>query len=467
MIISAIMMVYLSVKNAVHMYYDCEYYWNIGNPVFEDGIHLLRFPETFRGYVWPMAVQIIRWIGEHIIESEGGLVVFRLVMSIGVAVFFSVVLPYLFSMPLAKVADLVRMIILTIVTILLWGDFFAYPLSDFAAVFFITVGIVCIKYHLNCNGVVKPLLLGLASGMMLYAAYNTRASYLYAIVFVLIYIVIEFRNGRKIKPVFLLGVLIGCAIIALPQSMINHQYTGSYSPRVFTEQYNNYEGSLEKQQVLWGLMYSNYESYSGPAEEYPSARVLFADDAGREIIARERITEDNFTYRHFLKLFLKYPFDMVSIYTRHFVSLMTPKFPEMYLSDMYPNKGLMVFVTIVIWFVTLINLLYGIRGKINWSVVVPVFAVFLPAFLQLLGAPEIRFFIAVHLIGYYYCICYFNYSVYKGMIRKSIIPVLVCFLVFAFLWIGVLSSVLGNNEEKVLLIDDRNRFSTVVDRNLN
>ncbi len=446
-IIFVIMMTYLSINNVTQMIYDCEYYWTIGDPVFESGIHLLNFPETFRGYVWPLAVQIIK--------RTGGLVALRLVMSICVAVFFSVILPFIYDKAVTRVADMARLILLTVVTLFLWGDFFSYPLSDFVAVFFITAGIACIKYHLNSSGVRKAILLGCVSGLMLYAAYNTRASYLYSIIFLLIYTLIEYRKGRKVRPSFVAGLLIGVILIALPQSLINHQYTGSYSPRVFTEQFTNYQGSLEKRQVLWGLMYSNYESYAGSPEEYPDASVYFKDDTGCEIIEREQITEENFTYGRFIRLFFKYPFDMISIYTRHFVSLMTPKFSQMYLSNIHSEKGIRLILTLVIWFVTLINLVHSTNSKVNWSIGIPVIIIFIPSFLQLLGAPEIRFFIAIHLIGYFYSIYYVDYSLYREMFGKIFVPLMICFLLFSFLWISVLSSVLDNNEKKVLLIDDR------------
>ncbi len=78
----------------------------------------------------------------------------------------------------------------------------------------------------------------------------------------------------------------------------------------------------------------------------------------------------------------------------------------------------------------------------------------------MLGAPEIRFFIAIHLIGYFYTVYCFDYSRYKGILRRNIVQVAVAFLVFAFLWIGVLSSILASNAEKTLLIDDRNIYRT-------
>ncbi len=43
-VVSVIMMVFLSIKNITQRIYDCEYYWTIGDPVFENGIHILSFP---------------------------------------------------------------------------------------------------------------------------------------------------------------------------------------------------------------------------------------------------------------------------------------------------------------------------------------------------------------------------------------------------------------------------------------
>lgn len=461
-IMFVILMVYFNIHNVIQLYYDSTYYWTIGDPVFDNRmINLMNFPETFRGYVWPITVQVIRRTGELLFGRErGGFIAFRLATSAAVATFFGITLPVLLGKGLKKLGDIVRMILLIIVILVLWGDFLAYPLSDFAAIFFLAGGMACLKHHLDTEdrGRFRAVVGGVGTGILFYAAYNTRVSYLYAIFIVLIYVIMEYIRGRKVGPAFVIGALVGLLVISMPQSLINHKYTGSYSPRVFTEQYTDYGGSLQKQQVLWGLMYSNYESYMGSMDEYPDARVYFTDVTGNEIIVRERITQDNFTYKTFFKLLIKYPMDMLSIYTRHFISLMTPKFPQMYISDMFPEKGVLILLTVVIWFTTLCNILNTCRKEINYETLVIVIAAFLPSALQLLGAPEIRFFVAIHFIGYFYTIYYHDYLDYKGTAKKNIMPVGIAFIIFTFLWVAVLSSVLNNNAEKVLLIDDVNIY---------
>ena len=46
-----------AVYNIEQYYYDAGYYWTIADPVFEGAdFHLLRFPETFRGCLFPILV---------------------------------------------------------------------------------------------------------------------------------------------------------------------------------------------------------------------------------------------------------------------------------------------------------------------------------------------------------------------------------------------------------------------------
>lgn len=245
-----IMITYLSIINVRTFYWDADWYWTVGEPVFQNGVHFTNFPETFRGYVWPIILQIIRILGNCFFGAKfGGIFLFRVVMSACVALFFSIILPVLFDKKILTIADGARIIAVTLITLFFWGDFFAYPISDFAPVFFLTVGMVLIKINIDSETRKLSLLEGGIAGAFLYAAYNTRAAYLYGVFLAVIYMIAMYKKGKRIKKTFFIGMIIGCAIPAYPQSLINHKYTKSYSPKVVTEQYLNYKdkGGLEKQ----------------------------------------------------------------------------------------------------------------------------------------------------------------------------------------------------------------------------
>ena len=89
----------------------------------------------------------------------------------------------------------------------------------------------------------------------------------------------------------------------------------------------------------------------------------FIDPGGNEIAEREEITQDSLSYKVLLELFVKYPLDMCSVYIRHLIALLTPKFSEAYIPDLYVAKGLRVATAIFIWLLAGTNLLIRINGK--------------------------------------------------------------------------------------------------------
>lgn len=445
--------IFFGIKNISEFYYDGLWYWTIAEPVMAKGVHILNFPETFRGYFWPVLVQIARVLGENVFHN--GYIGFRLLNAAMISSFFSIYLPFIFGKKVEKVSDIIRITFVFITVIYFWGDFFLYPLSDFASLYFLTLGITLIKYGIDKAGLLRNMIIGGGIGASLYAAYNTRAAYLYALMGVLVYVMVKFASMKKVKFDLLCGVAVGICLLALPQSLINYQYRNSFSPRVFTEQYSNYESGLEQLQVLWGLRYENYETYVGSETEYPSAGVDFVDEVGVELINREGLTEENFGYGALVKLFFKYPLDVTAIYMRHLISLLTPKFQETYIFNMYPDIGIMVTLIIIIWFVTLMNLVIRLQKKeMRWNLFGIALILFIPCILQLFGAPEIRFFISIHFVAYFYTGYYFDYKSYSVVYKKFIIPILVAFSFFFLLWVSVLSSILSSNQERTLLIND-------------
>ncbi len=249
--------------------------------------------------------------------------------------------------------------------------------------------------------------------------------------------------------------------MAIPQSLINYQYTGSCSPRVLTEQISNYEVGLEMQQVLWGIYFDSYETYIGDESAYPSPGVKFIDPGGNEIAEREEITQDSLSYKVLLELFVKYPLDMCSVYIRHLIALLTPKFSEAYIPDLYVAKGLRVATAIFIWLLAGTNLLIRINGKeVDIKLLVIAIIIFIPGLLQLFGAPELRFFIGVHFTAYFYALFYMDLKKIALCFKQNKAIFVAVYLIVFMLWIGVLSSILENNQEKIFLINDSQKIVT-------
>ncbi len=457
---ATIIMVYLSIRNITKFYYDAAYYWVIANACFDGKLSLRSFPETFRGCLYTIFLSAIRVCG-NIIHPNGGIVLYRILVALCLSVFLTFILPYIFEKKIKLLKDVIRQLILLAVVLFYWGNYFCFPLSDFATLFFLICAIAIGKEILRRRVGIITFIEGIAVGGLLYLTYNTRVAYIYSCLFCIVYLIIFSIRRRIIRVDLIIGALIGVIIFSTPQALINYKYTGSYAPIVHTEQLLG--ESLIREQLLWGLTYDNYETYLGASwgdySEYPEAAVYFDDSVGKEIVQREGITIENLSLLSIVRLFIKYPLDMISIYMRHFVALMTPKFQETYITNIYVNKGIAVALIILLWFVAVVNILKNIQNKkINLKLMVQSFILFIPGLLQVGGAPELRFFIAIHMMGYFYVVCYIDYHDFLLTIKKYIFPMAISFCLFAFLWISVVSSILSSNREKTLLINDRNIY---------
>lgn len=446
---------YSCIKDITNYEYDAAYYWGVAGTVFSDGkFELLKFPETFRGYFCPVIMYAVRMFGEHILHN--GAWGYWLFSAMLVAVFFTFILPSLFEKPISGGKSILRMLLVLLPVFLFWGDLLQYPLSDFPACVLLCGGAAIIKvlHRKKCVGK-KELVFGGGAGFCLYAAYNTRATCLYGALLVIFLFIWYERKSKKLKWNLLIAMLVGGFICALPQSLINHQYTASYLPKVFTEQYCNYERGLQAQQVFWGITWQSYETYAGESEDYPMAAVYFADEAGKEILAREGIQVADFSYGDWFRLVRKYPLDMCGIYTRHLVSLLTPKFLETYIFNIYPSKGMIVTLSILIWLCAGVYFLFSFKHKgVDYKKICIIFSCFIPCFLQIFGAPELRFFLSIHFITYFYVLYYTENGECLKWVKENIIIISVVFFLVYMFWISIVGDILKSNQERTLLIND-------------
>lgn len=248
-------------------------------------------------------------------------------------------------------------------------------------------------------------------------------------------------------------IMLGFLLLATPQMLINKQYTGKYSPWVPTEQYGNYESSLQEQQLLWGLTYSRYETYIGNPVDYPSAGVRYVDKIGEELVAREGISIENFSYRTILYLFLKYPLDLCGIYARHLVNLLTPIYTKVYINELFDSKLLLIFLNIFMWLAASLHGIYT-NKSIEKDAIVIITGLCLPAILQMFGAPELRFFFPVHLLLYCYLCFGIDWKELWGLVRKHPVRVLLPCVVIFFAWSTIISDTLQSCQLQLQLIDD-------------
>lgn len=433
--------------------YDAWYYWIVADPVFKSGFNIYAFPETFRGCLFPIFLSGIKKICNSI--GLGEYWGWRMCISFLLSSLYVFILPVMFNDYKVSIFTYIKMILISILLNIFWGDFLSYPLSDLPAFFFMLLGTsLLVRFSETNMKLLHSLCVGIGIGVSYYISYNTRVAFIYGIICALLVCFIYTLKGKRWKNIFLLlGIILGLFVSAIPQMLINNNYIHKISPKVYTEQLYNYDENLQTMQLYWGILYPRYETYMGDFDEYPIPNVFFDDPVGQEIIKREDLTENNFGIKTLLKILFKYPSDLIGIYSRHLVSVITPIWSQIFITNIYSNKGLYILSAIVIWILAVIALLFQ-KNDLELIQLLYLFSSFVPAFLQLAGATELRFFISVYLVLYYYVIYKVRYKELYIKTKPHFAKIIILSIVIIVFWISNVSTILSYNREKTLLIND-------------
>ena len=481
------MFIFLEIKNVNEYYYDSIYYSGIAETIVGDGlnhdgdyydqlgnsgfkINLLNYPETFRGYFWPTIIGLTR--GACIVLLKNGYIGWRIIASFMMAIILTFALPGVFRKKIMTLSDFLRVMLMMVVVLIYWGDFLSFPLSDMAAFGFVCCGVALVRHILEdtIQEKGKIIIQAILAGICFYASYNTRVAYLYSFIAVVCVLGYQVMKQKQLKKslVMLLPMLLGMLLIATPQMAINHKYTGNFTPRVITEQYSNYEKGLDCLQVLGGISHQRYETFNGDEAEYPYCIIYSDDPVGLELIERENITAETFGYSTVIKLFFKYPLDVAGIYVRHFINLLTPVFSQVYVTNVHTSKG--VFVSCSIWMWLIAGLMMIVELKVRKKHVTTAeqsvsdskmfnlclgVAIIVSNLLQCMGMPELRFFIGVHMMMYFYLFVHVDWSNSWNTIKKNKVSILCVMCMLYLLWISLVGDTLANSQYKTLLINDR------------
>ncbi len=460
--------------------YDAQYYWETAYTISTDsGFNILEYPYTFRGYFLPTFHLFLQVFAEYI--SVDPFIILYIYLSLFTAITIVFSLPTIFNISFRTKQYYIATVIQSALFIYNWNDIIVHPLSDLPAMLYIISAMLFAKlFVININKRFIYRILSLfACGLSMYIAYNIRAVYIYSAILIVGYIlsctVKHVIHGKAKHEVFskntLLNLLknvsiaiitlaIGVTVFAIPQGMINYKYTGDASPRITTERfidqfYPTYTGDLQMRQVYWGIFVPRYETYTGDPGSYASPAVRFYDKAGMMILGNEEITAENFTYSKFFDLIFKYPLEVVAIYSRHIVSALTPIFSEAYVSDLFENKYFRIILNISLWIISAI--IYFSRSeryneksffKKNWYVII---ALIFSCFLTLAGAIEIRFFIIVHFLMYFYITNLIDVKALLGYLKVNWLKTAIISGTVFLLWLSVVSGILANVENSILI----------------
>lgn len=440
-------------------FYDGNYYFYAGDPVFSDGFNLYGFQVTFRGYLLPVIISFCKLLFTPIFGANSW-VSYSVFSSFLTALTITILLPYLFELK-SSLRTFAGEIVTTLILLFFWGDFLQYPLADLPALVFMVAGIALLKYI--CNTPIaypKRILLGIVDGMLFYASYSAKVTFKYGVILALIWVLVYYRKKEIVLPLFP-SMALGALVMGIPQMLLNGHAVGIYTPEVITALFESGSSSLEMHQILVGISEIRLESYIGNHAYWSGDNILFHDIAGSTICSvREGITAETFTFLEFFQLFLKYPLDFIAIYTRHLISLMTPLYSEVYVNDLYISKGINVIISFVIWFLTGLSLWTQFDGQCRKHLTAKntlFFSLLIPPALTIVGVSEVRFFLPVYVLSYFAISCCVDWKSVLIKLHPYAIRISLLFLACLCLWVGVVSSILMNAGGEVFLINDSSK----------
>lgn len=390
------MMVHLIVDNT-NCPYDASTYWARGQ---ECGWSVSNITDGFRGYALPYLFSMCYKFGTFA-GSE----------FLGYRIFSSFIFAFSFSFSFSYIADLLQFElskkhsallggICGIIFLYFFRGILIYTLSDFYAFSFSLVSVVLLhfifeyKQSLYLKGVEAFLL-----GVCLYVTYNIRTIYLFSLIacFCLLAIWHFFKKKWLQLIITLVACLSGIIVGAVPQMIVNHNLSGTFSWKVPTE-------GLMLQQLKWGIWMERYATYIGDLSEYNGAAMYFADNTGLAILnnANMDLWTSFASYKEVLLLFLSQPMDFIGIYVRHLLNMLYPIYPEQYILSITKDKSILLILFYTILFIAISNFISFFKLKSSkWKWIL---LILLPCICILPGAVEIRFFIALHFLIYMYAV---------------------------------------------------------------
>ncbi|MFF2912154.1 hypothetical protein [Paenibacillus sp. NPDC057934] len=439
--------IHIDIQNFV---YDSSMYWESGSLFSNSGtFSWLTYDQPLRGYILPFLSYLCMATAK--VFGVSALSIFKLASALFYSFFLAVLIPSLYEKLTGSKLKLIQIFCFFVLVFYFWRGYFLYPLSDFVSLFFVLVTVYALISFFENRKFQIRIFCVLLAGIFLALSTLARPSYqiiiLPMIIFVIVYSLLKKIQKRKIF-LFVVAMTLGMSIGYSPQIYINQKNYGVLSPFVQTDLV--FKDNLFVNQLLWGLYMQKYESNTN-LDSYPSAGVYFYDQQGINLLDKEKIIDyqnkgfalqKEFTMSSYVGLIMKYPLDMITIYTRHIFNGLDLMHHSVYLTDVYKNRILFSFLNYTSWFVSLVAMIRifcnrALLKRKHFELVLIVMTI-LPSVLSIPGAIESRFFLPIFLLNYvilsYYLLSHqFTLQSVKIVSLKYAIPY-VLFLLICFTW---------------------------------
>lgn len=382
-----------------------------------------HYPIIFRGYVFPFFLFLIKKVSEIINVADSHLIVF-------VNIIFSV---YMFVNVIASVFQMqskshfkIRVIFMYLTFLLFWKDLILFPLTDMWVIGLLLIISNIFIFIIDRKIKYQSLFFFIfISGMLSYFVYNMKTMSLYSLL--IMWTVFFIWNSERIlvKAGCIISGVTGIVVAAMPQIIINQNQYGIVSLKV---PYNLYESILTS-----GVLLQRYET--DVSMSTGSVSVGSIDEIGQWIFQREGIEKIQ-SLGHYLSLVLKYPFEFISIYSRHFVNALDFRFNSIYIYRFnYSNLTFTILNYSILFLLTalIIHRVRSKRIKIDINMIM-LLGVALPTLLMLISHMEIRYFLNLYVIAYAVLASFMDFKFLKIMWEAKYKYLITAVILFLLLW---------------------------------
>ncbi len=368
-------------------YYDSGGYWGLGDTFTRNGhFSLLNYEDGVRGYSLPLIFLILRDVGGLVTDTAWLLVV--LLNSALFALIGGVLAPRLGAIAWPQLRwSVPRRLVLAGLILAFWHGYLSYPLSDFPAFAAALLAIVAVSSPDSARWM--PI-----AGASAALAFEIRPAYVLLMPILILLVLWSWREGGDAdwrRRILCLGLFAAAAaLIAVPQSLVEHHRGSGYSPIPGGSE-------LAGLQYTEGLQLQRYDTYVGG--EPSQARMLYVDPHTAGIVAGLDGKPVKSTGQY-AEIVVQHPVTMFGVFLRHVVNGLDQRYPTPYIERLQTSSSrIWRFAGFLIVFLALLRVLWPAArralGPARWRYPT---ALLLASATTIASAVEARFLLPVFVL---------------------------------------------------------------------
>ena len=306
-------------------YGDSANYWQLAETFTRDGhFSLLNFESELRGYALPLALYLLRALGEGLRWTDSSVVklfnaaIFALIAGLLVPRLVETVWPQ-------QRWGLSRRLAVAALLVVFWSGDLNYPLSDFPGLALALIALIAVSRPETPG---QMLLAGAAAGL----AIDVRAAYVPFVAMLPVIVALGWFDRRHAEHASLarralcVGLLVvGFAAVSLPQSLESHRHYGTWS---FIP---GRPGDLAQEHFVLGMYSQRYDTLVTP--QGAAYQVIYLDQTGLRLL-REQPNAQIGSVGEYLGVIAAHPLAMTELLARHVINGFDMRYSTVYVEHL-------------------------------------------------------------------------------------------------------------------------------------